>query len=163
MPALVRRLFIDARNLGMMQTRALRVLTGGADGETLLADGLGDPKHDSDIGRIVYAFRQWRGEPAPTWWNEAEHGEWVYRDIPGFCKAETIEGIGKQGFVLTPGPYVGARAQVDDGEPFTEKYPRLLAEMEESLAEGERLTAAVKERLARIEITGVDRELSHDE
>ena len=29
------------------------------DGETLLADGIGAPKPDSDIGRIVYAFRQW--------------------------------------------------------------------------------------------------------
>ena len=100
-------LFIDARKLGKMQTRALRVLTGGDDGETLLADGLGDPNHDSDIGRIVYAFRQWRGESAPVWWNEAEHGEWIYRDVPGFCKAETIGGIKKHGFVLTPGRYVG--------------------------------------------------------
>ena len=40
-------LFIDARKLGTMQTRALRVLTGSDDGETLLADGLGDPNHDS--------------------------------------------------------------------------------------------------------------------
>ena len=131
-----------------MQTRALRVLTGGGDGgETLLADGQSDPNHDSDIGRIVYAFRQWRGEPAPAWWDEAEHGEWVYRDIPGFSKAEAIEGIRKQGFVLTPGRYVGAEAPEDDGEPFAEKYPRLLAELEVSLAEGERLAAVVREKL----------------
>ena len=141
-------LFIDARKLGTMQTRALRVLTGGGDGgETLLADGQSDPNHDSDIGRIVYAFRQWRGEPAPAWWDEAEHGEWVYRDIPGFSKAEAIEGIRKQGFVLTPGRYVGAEAPEDDGEPFAEKYPRLLAELEVSLAEGERLAAVVREKL----------------
>lgn len=140
-------LFIDARKLGTMQTRALRVLTGGDDGETLLADGLGDPKHNSDIGRIVYAFRQWRGEPAPDWWDVAEHGEWVYQDIPGFCKAETIEGISKQGFVLTPSRYVGAESQDEDDEPFTQKYPRLLAELEEFLAEGERLTAVVREKL----------------
>ena len=154
-------LFIDARKLGTMQTRALRVLTGGDDGETLLADGLGDPNHNSDIGRIVYAFRQWRGEPAPVWWNEARHGEWVYRDIPGFCKAETIEGIRKQGLVLTPGRYVGAEALVDDGEPFTEKYPRLLAELKESFAEGERLAAVVRERLVRIESPGTDKVLGH--
>ena len=133
-----------------METRALRVLTGGEDSETLLADGLDDPNHDSDIGRIVYAFRQWRGEPAPAWWDEAEHGEWVYRDIPGFCKAETIEGIKKQGFVLTPGRYVGAEARKNDDEPFTEKYPRLLAELEESFVEGERLTALVKNKLGAL-------------
>ncbi len=125
-------LFIDARKLGTLQTRTLRVLTGGDEGETLLADGLGDPQPDSDLGRITYAFRQWRGEPAPAWWNEAEHGAWAYRDIPGFCKSETTEGIGKHGFVLTPGRYVGAEVQEDDGEPFADKYPRLLAELEES-------------------------------
>lgn len=86
-------LFVDARKLGTMQTRTLRVLTGSDDAETLLPDGLGSPKPDTDIGRIVYAFRQWRGEPAPAWWDEAHHGTWAYRDIPGFCKRETIEGI----------------------------------------------------------------------
>jgi len=140
-------LFIDARKLGTMQTRTLRVLTGGNDGESMLADGMGDPKPDSDIGRIVYAFRQWRREPAPAWWDEAQHGKWAYRDLPGFCKSETIEGIAKHGFVLTPGRYVGAEEQEDDGEPFVEKYPRLLAELEECFGEGERLMAVVRERL----------------
>jgi type I restriction enzyme M protein len=140
-------LFIDARKLGTLQTRTLRVLTGGGDGESMLADGMGDPNFDSDLGRIVYAFRQWRGEPAPEWWNETQHGAWAYRDTPGFCKAETIEGIAKHGFVLTPGRYVGAEEQEDDGELFTERYPRLLAELEECFGEGERLMAVVREKL----------------
>ena len=144
-------LFIDARKLGAMQTRTLRVLTGGDDGGSMLVDdtnaGTGDPNVDSDLGRIVYAFRQWRGEPAPAWWDEAQHGGWYYEDTAGFCKAETIAGIGKHGFVLTPGRYVGAEAQVDDGEPFAEKYPRLLAELEACFGEGERLMAVVREQL----------------
>ena len=49
-------------------------------GVAMLADGMGDPNFDSDIGRITYAFRQWRGEPAPDWWNEAEHGAWEYHE-----------------------------------------------------------------------------------
>jgi len=137
-------LFIDARKLGKMQTRTLRVLTGGDDGETLLADGMGDPNPDSDLGRIVYAFRQWRGEAAPAWWNEKEHGAWAYSDVPGFCKSETVEGIGKHGFVLTPGRYVGTEVLKDDGEPFAEKYPRLLAELEKCFVESERLTTVVR-------------------
>ncbi len=143
-------LFIDARKLGTMQTRTLRVLTGSDDGETLLADGMGDPNRDSDIGRIVYAFRQWRGEPRPGWWDEKQHGSWAYRDIPGFCKVATIDEIKKHGFALTPGRYVGAEEQEDDGEPFAEKYPRLIAELEEHFAEGERLTTVVREQLGRI-------------
>jgi type I restriction enzyme M protein len=141
-------LFVNARKFGKMQTRTLRVLTGADDGETTLTDGMGDPSPDSDIGRIVYAFRQWLGEPAPAWWDEQQHGAWEYHDIPGFCKAETIEGIEKHGFVLTPSRYVGAEEQEDEGEPFTEKYPRLLAELEECFAEGERLMVVVREQLA---------------
>ncbi len=133
-----------------MQSRTLRVLTGGDDGESMLADGLGDPKPNSDIGRVVYAFRQWRGEPAPAWWIEVEHGTWAYRDMPGFCKAETTAGIGKHGFILTPGRYVGAEEQEDDGEPFALKYPRLLAELETCFAESEQLTALVRERLKAV-------------
>ena len=140
-------LFIDAGKLGTMKTRTLRVLTGGDDGESMLADGMGDPNFDSDLGRIVYAFRQWRGEPAPDWWVEAEQGKWEYRDIPGFCKVESVEGIGKHRFVLTPGRYVGAEEQEDDGEPFAEKYPRLLEEVRTNIQESARLGDAAIRRL----------------
>jgi type I restriction enzyme M protein len=144
-------LFIDARNLGTMQTRTLRMLTGGDDGETMLADGMGDPQPDSDIGRIVYAFRKWRGEPKPDWWDDEAHGAWEYEDIPGFCKATDIDGIRKHGFVLTPGRYVGAPEQDEDDEPFEKKYPRLVAEIEELFEEGERLTAEVRKQLGSIQ------------
>ena len=130
-----------------MLTRTLRVLTGGDNGESMLADGMGDPNFDSDLGRIVYAFRQWCGEPAPDWWDEVQHGAWAYSDIPGFCKAETITRIAKHGFVLTPGRFVGVEEQADDGEPFAEKYPLLLAELDECFGEGERLMRVVRERL----------------
>ena len=133
-------LFIDARKLGTMQTRTLRVLS---DGDYIN----GDVPPESDIGRIVYAFRQWRGEPAPQWWNEKEHGAWKYADVPGFCKASTTAEIEKHGFVLTPGRYVGAEELEDDGEPFAEKFPRLVAELEEHFAEGERLTATIRAAL----------------
>ena len=99
-------LFIDARKLGTMQTRVLRVLTGIEEAECV--PGTGDPLPTSDIGRIVYAYRRWRGEPAPDWWNDKQHGEWAYRDIPGFAKPATIAEIAKHGHVLTPGRYVGA-------------------------------------------------------
>ncbi|MEX2307729.1 MAG: class I SAM-dependent DNA methyltransferase [Pirellulales bacterium] len=134
-------LFINAGKLGTMQTRKLRILTDG-DWE------MGDLPPQSDIGRIAYAFRKWRDQPAPEWWNEDEHGEWTYRDIPGFCKSATLGDIAKHNFVLTPGRYVGAEEQEEDGEPFVEKYPRLVAEMQELFAEGERLKAIVRDRLA---------------
>jgi type I restriction enzyme M protein len=145
-------LFIDARKLGTMQTRTLRVLTGGdLEEDKLLADEIHDPHPESDIGRIIYAFRKWRGQPAPDWWHETEYGEWDYTDIPGFCKGITIEDIAKHGHVLTPGRYVGAEEIEDDGEPFEEKYPRLLAELEECFAQGELLAKVVREQLNRVQ------------
>ena len=143
-------LFIDARKLGTMRTRTLRVLTGDDDGETILAGGTGDPGVASDLGRIIYTFRQWRGEPAPDWWDETQHTEWAYRNIPGFCKSEAIACIGRHNFVLAPGRYVGAEEVEDDGEAFAEKYPRLLCALEECFGEGERLMELVRDRLREI-------------
>jgi type I restriction enzyme M protein len=143
-------LFIDARKLGTLQTRTLRVLSGSEDGQTMLPDGLGDPKRDTDIGRIVYAFRQWRGEPKPDWWDEELHGAWTYRDIPGFCKTSNIGEIKKHDFILTPGRFVGTEEQEEDGETFAEKYPRLVTELEQCFTENERLTAVLRQTLGSI-------------
>jgi type I restriction enzyme M protein len=142
-------LFIDARKLGAMQTRTLRVLTGLEEPECV--PGAADPLPATDIGRIVTAYRQWRGEPAPAWWKPKEHGEWTFQPTPGFAKAATIEEIARHGHVLTPGRYVGAEEVEDDAEPFAEKYPRLVAEVEECLAEGERLAAVIRQQLGRID------------
>lgn len=40
------------------------------------------------------------------------------------------------------------------GEPFAEKFPRLVAELEECFADGERLTGVIRERLATVSIKG---------
>ena len=57
-------------------------------------------------------------------------------DIPGFCKRTTLEEIREHGNVLTPGRYVGAEAQEDDGEPFEEKITRLTERLADQMAEG---------------------------
>jgi len=131
-----------------MQTRVLRVLTGIEDAECV--PGTGDPLPASDVGRIVYAYRRWRGEPAPDWWTEPEYGPWAFTPTPGFAKPAMLAEIAQHGHVLTPGRYVGAEEQEDDAEPFAEKYPRLVAELEECFAEGERLMTAVRMRLSGI-------------
>ncbi len=70
---------------------------------------------------------------------------------PASAKPATIDEIAKHGHVLTPGRYVGAEEQEDDAEPFAEKYPRLVAELEGCLAEGERLGRLVREQLALVQ------------
>ena len=95
-------LFIDARQLGTMETRVLKVFT------------------DEDIAKIQETVQSWKtGEG--------------YEDVAGFCKSASIEEIEKNGFVLTPGRYVGADLAVDDGKDFLEKISELNAEFKSCL------------------------------
>jgi len=115
-------LFIDARKLGRMVDRTHRELT------------------DEDIQKIADTYHAWRGEK--------EAGE--YRDVPGFCKSATLEEIRQHGHVLTPGRYVGAEAQADDGEPFEEKMQRLVAQLAQQQAEARRLDEAIWKNLREL-------------
>ncbi len=67
----------------------------------------------------------------------------TYADVPGFCKSATLNEIRERGHVLTPGRYVGAEAQEDDGEPFAEKMMRLVARLRAQQAEAAKLDAAI--------------------
>jgi type I restriction enzyme M protein len=115
-------LFIDARKLGRMVDRTHRELT------------------DEDIARIANTYHAWRGEK--------EAGE--YQDVPGFCKSATLDEVRKHGYVLTPGRYVGAEAQADDGEPFEQKMARLVAQLREQQAEAAKLDAAIAANLKEL-------------
>ncbi len=112
-------LFVDARKLGRMADRTHRELT------------------DEDIARITNTYHAWRGE----------ENAGTYADVPGFCKSATLEEVRKHGHVLTPGRYVGAAPQPDDGEPFEAKMKRLVAELHAQQTEGARLDAAIAENL----------------
>ena len=90
-----------------------------------------------DIARIAGTYHSWR-----------DGGE--YKDEPGFCKSATLEEIQKHGHVLTPGRYVGAAPQEDDGEPFQEKMTRLTAQWQEQQAEGQRLDEEIAANLERL-------------
>ena len=66
-------------------------------------------------------------------------------DMPGFCKSVTIEEIRAQGYVLTPGRYVGAAEVEEDDEPFEEKIARLTKELEAQFEESEKLEKTIRE------------------
>ena len=70
-----------------------------------------------------------------------------YEDVLGFCYSASLDDIKKHDFVLTPGRYVGAEEQEDDGEPFAEKIARLTGLLGEQFAESERLEADIKRNL----------------
>lgn len=69
-------------------------------------------------------------------WLTEKFGDGIYTDIPGLCKAATLEEIEAKGFSLTPGAYVGVAPAEDDGEDFhermTEIHKELLSLQEES-------------------------------
>ena len=73
-----------------------------------------------------------------------------YADVPGFCKAAVLEEVRKHGHVLTPGRYVGAEAQEDDGEPFEDKMKRLVSQLRAQQAEGAKLDAAIAANLTML-------------
>ena len=113
-------LFIDARKLGTLFDRVHRELT------------------DEDIAKIASAYHQWKS------------GDEGYQDIQGFCKSSTLDEIRGQGYVLTPGRYVGIEEQEDDGEPFEEKMARLTGELSELFKRSHELEDEIRKRLGAI-------------
>jgi type I restriction enzyme M protein len=129
-------LFIDARKLGSLIDRVHRELT------------------DADLQKIVGTYHAWRGDaalpPPPHLRGEGGGEGLVYADIPGFCKSATTAEIAAHGHVLTPGRYVGAQEVEDDGDPFEEKMPRLIAELQTQFAASARLEKAIKANLREL-------------
>ena len=109
-------LFINATNMGELESRTLRVLSGREEYPL---------PPESDIGKIARTYHAWRGEP--------DAGD--YSDIPGFCGSATLDAMKKNAYVLTPSRYVGAAEVEDDGEPFADKMQRLAGELNACFAE----------------------------
>lgn len=113
-------LFIDARQLGRMETRTLRNLS------------------DDDTAQIAGTYHAWRNKESDP----------AYEDVPGFAKVASVEEIASHDFVLTPGRYVGMAEAEDDGEPIDEKIARLTNELFAEFERGAELEKVIRERLA---------------
>ena len=129
-------------------TRSKAARNGGRErkGETLFIDArnlgymkdrvLRDFKAE-DIHKIADTFHAWKKGDG-------------YADEAGYCKAAKLADIQKHDYVLTPGRYVGAAEQEEDGEPFEDKMARLTAQLNEQFGESARLEAVIRENLARL-------------
>ncbi len=115
-------LFIDARKFGTLVDRIHRELS------------------DEDVAKIAGTYHAWRGDKNAG----------AYADIPGFCKAATLDDIRKHDFVLTPGRYVEAGAVGDDGEPFDTKMRRLLPKLHIQIATAKKLDTAIVANLKEL-------------
>jgi type I restriction enzyme M protein len=113
-------LFIDARNMGTMVDRRHRELTA------------------EDINKISDTYHAFRGEGGK------------YEDIAGFCRVVDLNEIKKQGYILTPGRYVGTEEIEEDGEVFEEKMKRLTAELSRQMQEEKRLDEEIRNQMEKI-------------
>lgn len=79
-------------------------------------------------------------------WLHSRFPDGVYDDVPGLCKAVTVDDIAANDWSLTPGRYVGVAAGgvEDDEEEFAEK----LREIHDELAELNERADSLAERIA---------------
>lgn len=76
-------------------------------------------------------------------WLTEKFGDGVYQDVPGLCRAATLEEIETKGFSLTPGAYVGVPPAEDDGVDFHERMTEIHRELRELQAESDRLMETI--------------------
>ena len=135
-----RVLFVDARGMGMMVDRTHRELSDAMcryDSVRREAKPWAEvPDGECDVQRLAATFRRY------------EAG--TLEDEKGFCAVKSLEEVGAQGWVLTPGRYVGIADAEEDGEPFGEKMARLTAELGGLFGESRRLEAEIRRQLAGI-------------
>ncbi|MDP2668480.1 MAG: class I SAM-dependent DNA methyltransferase [bacterium] len=93
---------------------------------------------EEHIEKIAGTVRAWRGEDGK------------YMDMAGFCKTVTKEDIVKNGYVLTPGRYVGVADEVDDGVPFDEKMKKLEGELKQYFKYGEKIQENILENIKKL-------------
>jgi type I restriction enzyme M protein len=110
-------LFIDARNMGKMETRKLRIL------ET------------EDMDKIASIYHEWRKIDGK------------YEDIKGICKGSDIEEIKSHDYILTPGRYVGIEDVEDDGISFEVKMIELTEKLGEQFKKSKELEEEIKGHL----------------
>lgn len=92
---------------------------------------------DADIETIASTYHKWREGNG-------------YEDIPGFCKAATHDVIESNGFVLTPGRYVGAADVEENDTPFPERFAALQALLEKQFSESDKLTSTIRAKLTQV-------------
>ncbi|MFL4906032.1 type I restriction-modification system subunit M [Streptomyces sp. MMS24-I2-30] len=122
-------LFIDARSMGEMVDRTERVLT------------------EVDLAKIASVYHAWRGTAS------AREAGLTYEDEPGFCFSADLATVREQGYVLTPGRYVGAAEAEEEGaEAVAERIAALTEELYGLFDRSAELEKTVREQLGRVDV-----------
>ena len=88
-------LFIDTRKMGTMVSRKLRAFD------------------EEDISRVADTYHQWRNSGGK------------HENVDGYSMSAPLASVKEQGYVLTPGRYVGSEVENEDQIPFEEKMNSL--------------------------------------
>ena len=108
-------LFIDARELGSMTDRTHREFTR------------------ADINKIADTYHAYTGTSKKA-----------YQDVPGFCKAEKLENIKANDYILTPGRYVGLAAEKQmSEEEFDVEMTKLSGELKKQFDKSDQLQGQI--------------------
>lgn len=114
-------LFIDGRKLGSL-------MPGSRKQKQLSAD---------EIEKIASAYRLFRLNRVPD-------------EMSGFCRVAALDEVRGHSYALTPGRYVGAADGNEEDEPFEERLPRLMQQLEGQFAESARLEGVIRAGLAEV-------------
>ena len=147
-------LFIDARQMGSLIDRRHRDFS------------------EEDIARIANTYHAWQGNvqtgtkevrkengaipdrsgTGPDEENGAIHESPLrgYSDVAGFCKSSSVEEIREQGYVLTPGRYVGTEENKNDPENLKEKILQFSDLLQNQFIESKKLEEIIISNLKRI-------------
>lgn len=134
-PACIWFLTRNKKARGSLADRSGKVLFMDARNLGYMKDRVLRDFKPEDIQKVADTFHAW------------QQGK-DYADEAGFCCSATLDEIKKHDFVLTPGRYVGAADEVEDGEPFAEKMTRLTAQLQEQFARSSELEGEIKRNLA---------------
>ncbi|MEC3617093.1 class I SAM-dependent DNA methyltransferase [Bacillus stercoris] len=113
-------LFIDARDLGTMVDRRHRELS------------------EEEINKIAHTYHNWRNV------------EGSYEDVQSFCKSVKVDEVRENGYVLTPGRFVGIGRVKEEGVSYNEKLEQLTNELGELFIDSQNLQEKVRKNLGGI-------------
>ena len=111
-------LFLDGRKLGSL-------IPGSRKQKQLSAE---------EVQKLAAVYRHYRRDGVPD-------------AVPGFCRVATLDEIRAHNYALTPGRYVGSEEVDEDEEPFEQRFPRLVEQLEAQFAESARLEAEIRANL----------------
>ncbi len=114
-------LFIDGRKFGSL-------IPGSRKQKQLSA---------AEIEQIAVVYRQFKTKANP-------------QSLLGFCHVATLEQIQEHNYALTPGRYVGSQEVDDEDEPFEERFPKLVAQLEAQFAKSRQLEKAIRAGLKEV-------------